>query len=155
MKFAKLLKRQPSERKKHRVSSVDRPPASNFALEFLEPRLLLSATPVPTTEMPATQQPATAAIVTTDKADYAPGETAVITTSNTSQEGLQFAQGETVEFQVTRTDGVPDYPMGNEPWLVTDGVGGFQAYQSTDANGQAVEIAPDNDLTANGSIGTT
>src|SRR6476659_5762430 len=121
MRLAGLLKRQLSERKKTRVSSTERLPAGNFELESLEPRLLLSATPVPTTEMPATQ-PATAAIVTTDKADYSPGETAVITTSNTTDPGAKFAEGETVEFQVTRTDGVEDFPMGSVPWYVTDGV---------------------------------
>ena len=46
-----------------------KPRANTFVLESLEPRLLLSATPM------------TAAVVTTDHLDYAPGETAVITTS--------------------------------------------------------------------------
>jgi hypothetical protein len=55
--------------------------------------------------------------------------------------------------------------MGNLPWYVTDGVGGFEVYQDYDAvTGQAVDrnndgmadwIRPDNDLTVNGSISTT
>ncbi|HKY70983.1 MAG TPA: Ig-like domain repeat protein [Nitrospira sp.] len=164
MRLAQLLKLQLSARKTKRVSAATHPPAGRFVLESLEPRLLLSAAPVPTTEMPAAEPAPTAAVVTTDKADYSPGETAVITTSNTDQEGLKFGEGEMVEFQVTRTDGVEDYPAGNEPWYVTDGVGGFEAYQEYDANGNAVDrngdgmadwIRPDNDLTVNGSISTT
>ncbi|MEK7350664.1 MAG: Ig-like domain repeat protein, partial [Nitrospirota bacterium] len=131
-----------------------------FVLESLEPRLLLSATPM------------TAAVVTTDHLDYAPGETAVITTLNANGDGLQFEAGELVRFQVSRTDGMADVagstadvgPMGNEAWYVTDGVGGFAAHQEFDANGAAVDrdangvadwIAPDNDLTVNSSISTT
>ena len=129
-------------------------------LESLEPRLLLSATPM------------TAAVVTTDHLDYAPGETAVITTSNQTGEGLQFAAGELVRFQVSRTDGMADAASttenvgsaGNAPWYVMDGIGGFAAHQEFDVNGQAVDrdgngvadwIAPDNDLTVNSSISTT
>ena len=70
--------------------------ANEFMLESLEPRLLLSATPM------------TAAVVTTDHLDYAPGETAVITTSNQDGDGLQFTAGEMVRFQVSRTDGMAD-----------------------------------------------
>ena len=162
MRLAHWLKRQLSDRKTKRIQCVS--PQSSFLLESLEPRLLLSAAPVPTAEMPATEPVVSAAVVTTDKADYSPGETAVITTSNTDQEGAKFGEGEMVEFQVTRTDGVPDYPMGNVPWFVTDGAGGFEAYQEYDATGQAVDrngdgmadwIRPDNDLTVNGSISTT
>ena len=162
MRLAHWLKRQLSDRKTKRIQCVS--PQSSFLLESLEPRLLLSAAPVPTAEMPATEPVVSAAVVMTDKADYSPGETAVITTSNTDQEGAKFGEGEMVEFQVTRTDGVPDYPMGNLPWFVTDGAGGFEAYQEYDATGQAVDrngdgmadwIRPDNDLTVNGSISTT
>jgi hypothetical protein len=162
MRFARFLKRQLSFHKKHHVTSPDHRPG--FVFESLEPRLLLSGTPMPTTEMPLTEPAVTAAIVTTDKADYSPGETAIITTSNTEQEGAKFGEGEMVQFQVTRTDGIEDYPMGNLPWYVTDGVGGFEAYQDYDATtGQAVDrnndgmadwIRPDNDLTVNGSIRT-
>ena len=162
MRFARFLKRQLSFHKKHHVTSPDHRPG--FVFESLEPRLLLSGTPMPTTEMPLTEPAVTAAIVTTDKADYSPGETAIITTSNTEQEGAKFSEGEMVQFQVTRTDGIEDYPMGNLPWYVTDGVGGFEAYQDYDATtGQAVDrnndgmadwIRPDNDLTVNGSIRT-
>ena len=66
------------------------------AAEILEFRTLLSAA------------------VVTDLLDYMPGETAAITASG-------FVVGETVQFQVTRTDGIQDYPSGNLPWQVTDG----------------------------------
>src|SRR4029077_16391722 len=126
--------------------------ARAFVLESLENRVLLSATPV---DVPTTEPVVTAAVVTTDKADYAPGETALITTSNTSADGLKFSEAEMVQFQVTRTDGIQDSPMGNVPWYVTDGVGGFKAYEEFDANGQVADwISPDNDGTVNGSIST-
>lgn len=150
MKFKKLFTK--SNRRK--------PRANTFVLESLEPRLLLSATPM------------IAAVVTTDHLDYAPGETAVITTSNQAGDGLQFEAGELVRFQVGRTDGMADAagttagvgPTGNEAWYVTDGVGGFTAHQQFDANGQAIDrdangvadwIAPDNDNTINSSISTS
>lgn len=64
------------------------------------------------------------ALVATNQSDYAPGETALITTSNDTSEGLNFTSGETVTFQVTRTDGIADYPAGNLAWSVTDGGAG-------------------------------
>ena len=155
----KLIRRESRTMRKS-VAKQPRQRASAFVLESLENRVLLSATPM---DVPTTEPVVTAAVVTTDKADYAPGETALITTSNTSADGLKFGDGELVQFQVTRTDGIPDSPMGNLPWYVTDGVGGFNAYQEYDANGQAVDrnadgladlILPDNDLTVNGSIST-
>jgi hypothetical protein len=148
------------------VAKQPRQRASAFVLESLENRVLLSATPMDVT---TTEPVVTAAVVTTDKADYAPGETALITTSNTDTEGLKFGDGELVQFQVTRTDGIEDAPMGNLPWYVTDGVGGFAAYQDTivdsnndgvaesgdrNADGMADWIRPDNDLSVNGSIST-
>ena len=145
MKFKKLF----NLKQRHRRA----PRANNFLLESLEPRLLLSATPM------------TAAVVMTDHQDYAPGETAVITTSNQAGDGLQFAAGEMVRFQITRTDGMADYsgstagvgPTGNEAWYVVDGVGGFAAHRGSDVSGDGVAdwIAPDNDLTVNSSISTT
>src|SRR5262245_27191538 len=143
MKFKKLFSRR------HR----NKPRTNAFVLESLEPRLLLSAAPM------------TAAVVTTDHVDYAPGETAVITTSNTNGDGLQFSDGELVRFQVTRTDGMADAagttsavgPTGNEAWYVTDGVGGFSVHRGSDVSGDGMAdwIAPDNDLTVNSSISTT
>jgi hypothetical protein len=121
------------------------PRANEFALESLEPRLLLSATPM------------TAPVVTTDHLDYAPGETAVITASSQA--------GELVGFQVSRTDGMADAasttadvgPAGNEAWYVIDGVSGFTAHLGADVSGDGVAdwIAPDNDQMVNGSISTT
>ncbi len=155
----KLIGRESRNMRKS-VPKQPRQRASAFVLESLENRVLLSATPM---DAPMTTPDMTATVVTTDKADYAPGETAVITTSNTSADGLKFGDGELVQFQVTRTDGIQDYAMGNIPWFVTDGVGGFDAYQEYDANGQAIDrnadgmadlIRPDNDLTVNGSIST-
>lgn len=55
-----------------------------------------------------------AASVWTDKNDYAPGDTAVITAAD-------FQVGETVEFQVLHNDGVPNTGGGHEPWQVVDG----------------------------------
>ena len=126
MKFKKLFARKKSNRRE--------PRANTFVLESLEPRLLLSATPL------------TAAVVTTDHLDYAPGETAVITTSNTNGDGLQFGAGELVRFQVSRTDGMADYegstagvgPVGNEAWYVVDGIGGFTAHLGSDVSGDGV-----------------
>lgn len=61
----------------------------------------------------------------TDQDDYAPGSTAIITAGSDGGAEDNFQVGETVRFQVTRTDGEEDFPPGNEPWSVTDGVGGF------------------------------
>src|SRR5688572_15081931 len=85
------------------------PTRQPFALEVLEPRQLLSADVLP------------AAVVTTDQLDYAPGQTAIIAAFNSGTEGVEFLAGEEVQFQVTRTDGVGDNPLGNLPWIVTDG----------------------------------
>lgn len=52
--------------------------------------------------------------VATDKDDYQPGETAVITATG-------FDEGETVVFQVLHTDDIPNTGEGHEPWQVTDG----------------------------------
>jgi len=176
MSFAKLFilslysrsRREPRTVRKA-VAKRPRQRSSAFVLESLENRVMLSATPMEVTQAPAN---APAAVVTTNHADYAPGETAVITTSNTTGDGLKFSEGELVRFQVTRTDGISDFPggpasgapAGNDAWYVTDGVGGFTAHQQFDANGQAIDrdangmadwIAPDNDLTVNASISTS
>jgi hypothetical protein len=102
-------------------------------VELLEARTLLSA------------------IVTTDQQDYAPGSTANITATSDGGPTNNFLPGETVQFHVTRTDGVQDFPPGNEPWSVTDGVGSFTPYQ--DANG--MWWYPDLDGQADGKIHTT
>jgi predicted RNA-binding protein len=65
----------------------------------LEERLLLSA------------------VVSTDKSDYAPNSTAVIT-------GSGFSAGETVALQVARTDGSNSSDPDYRPWYVTDGGAG-------------------------------
>ncbi|MFO0900287.1 MAG: MBG domain-containing protein [Pirellulales bacterium] len=97
------------------------------------------------------------ATVGVDKVDYAPGETALITASNDEQAGGDFAAGETVKFQVTRTDGIEDYPSGNLPWFVTDGVGGFEAYYvDIDGDGaQDLGVAPDLDETVDAVVHTS
>jgi hypothetical protein len=53
----------------------------------------------------------------TDLLENCPGDTAWITASNNADEGVDFdfAAGETVMSQVTRTDGIPDIPDGNLP----------------------------------------
>ena len=75
-------------------------PRRGLMLESLERRLLLAAE------------------VTTDKLDYAPAETALISASN-------FQVGETVEFEVDHinADGqvVELGGQGHDPWQVTDG----------------------------------
>ena len=115
----KLIGRE-SRNMRKAVPKQPRQRASAFVLESLENRVLLSATPMDAT---TTTPDMTATVVTTDKADYSPGETAVITTSNTSADGLKLGDGEQVQFQVTRTDGIQDYAMGNLPWYVTHAVG--------------------------------
>ena len=103
-------------------------------VELLEPRTLLSA------------------IVTTDKSDYAPGSTAYITATNNSNPGTDFQPGETVQFHIDRTDGIPvEDPPAIQTWDVTDGLGGFAPYQ--DSNG--LWWFPDTDGAANGTIDTT
>jgi hypothetical protein len=85
-------------------------------LEPMEPRLLLSADLLPTGDVTGAGPNPSAAIVMTDKANYAPGETAVIL-------GTGFESGETVELQVLHNDGTLNTGGGHEPWWVTDGSG--------------------------------
>src|SRR3954451_13251932 len=80
-------------------------PAVAKALEPLERRRLLTA------------------VVQTDQADYAPGSTAHVTAFNDASAGVDFAVGETVQFQVLRSTGA-NVPPGHEPWRVTDGYTG-------------------------------
>src|SRR5262249_32798875 len=91
------------------------------------------------------------ALVTTDKQDYSPGSTALITATSDGGPAPAFLPGETVQFHVSRADGVQDLPPANQPWNVTDGVGGFTPYQ--DASG--MWWYPDTDGMKNGSIGTS
>jgi hypothetical protein len=130
-------------RRKRLVSAFQK--RKGFSLDILEPRMLLSADALP------------AAVVTTDQLDYAPGETAIISAFNNGTEGVEFVAGEEVRFEVTRTDGVGDSPLGNLPWIVTDGVGGFEGYY-VDANTDGTldyGVFPDTDLTVNARFGTT
>jgi Prealbumin-like fold domain len=52
------------------------------------------------------------ATVTTDKTDYRPGETAIIT-------GSGWAPNEDVELEVEHVDGTPDGGAGHEPWMTS------------------------------------
>jgi hypothetical protein len=52
--------------------------------------------------------------VTTDKLDYHPADTAMITASG-------YQVGESVQFQVLHIDGTPNSGNGHEPWVVQDG----------------------------------
>lgn len=71
-----------------------------------------------------------AAEVTTDKLDYAPGETALIT-------GTGFAPREAVECQVVHSDGL-DTGNGHDPWSVrTDANGDFSATWYVDPDDSA------------------
>src|SRR5690349_18317269 len=57
-----------------------------------------------------------AAVVTTDHTDYAPGSTVAIAASDNTSPGANFRPGETVQFQVTRTDGGAGTLSGSQPW---------------------------------------
>ncbi len=102
-------------------------------IQELESRLLLSA------------------IVTTDLPDYSPGSIAHFTATSDGNPVDDFSPGESVQFQVERTDGVSSSPPGNLPWVVTDGVGGFEPYLGDNQ----IWNYPDTDGTVNGVIGTT
>jgi hypothetical protein len=91
-----------------------------------------------------------AADIATDRFDYAPGSTAFITTLSDGGPDNNFFVGETIRFQVVRTDGRADNAPGNVPCKVTDGVGGFNAY----VDNTGMRIAPDLDGEADGRIHT-
>jgi hypothetical protein len=66
------------------------------------------------------------ATVSTDRYDYAPGATAVIS-------GSGFAPGETVALQVVHADGRPNTDASHTPWTVTaDAAGNFQTTWTVD-----------------------
>ena len=76
-------------------------------LEQLETRQLLSA------------------IVHTDAADYAPSSVAVFTALNDTSTGQNFQAGETINFHIGRTDGIPiDSPPAVQDWSVVNGTEG-------------------------------
>lgn len=78
------------------------------------------------------------AIVQTNQDDYAPGSTAIITTSNDSGPLPNFAAGETVHFHIDRTDDIPvSAPPAIQDWDVTDGVGGFAPIRTPPASGSS------------------
>jgi len=89
-----------------------------------------------------------AATVTTDKSDYAPNSTALITTGSDEQPGRDFLVGEVVDFHILRADGAPNNHPGHAPWRVTDGVGGFTPW----VDSQGVAWRPDLDGQADGRI---
>ncbi|HSU68236.1 MAG TPA: hypothetical protein VLJ39_15260, partial [Tepidisphaeraceae bacterium] len=102
-----------------------------WRLEQLETRQLLSA------------------VVTTDQPDYAPGSTAVFAATTDGGSTNNFLPGETIEFDVARTDGIAIHsPPAVTKFDVTDGVSGFASYQ--DSNG--TWIYPDLDGLANGAV---
>jgi len=98
-----------------------------------------------------------AAQVVTDLDDYQPGQTAIITAWNNDDIGLNFEVGEQIRFQVMRTDGIEDFPSGNLPWVVEDGIGGFEPYfLDLDGDGTPdIGVFPDNDGVVNGRVETT
>ena len=91
--------------------------------------------------------------VLTDKADYAPGETAAIT-------GSGFQVGETVQLQVLHTDGTPNTGAGHDPWSVTDGGPGDLDGQANGNFQTTWFVHPDDSLgstfllTAQGNLGS-
>ncbi len=84
-----------NRRRQTASSSTRRLDSRRLFLEGLEDRALL-------------------ATVVTDKPDYAPSETALITASG-------YQPGETVKFQVLHIDGTPNTGNGHDPWNVQDG----------------------------------
>src|SRR4051794_38884220 len=123
-----LTSRTPGSRRRRRQAAPRKWAArSVLGLEQLEARTLLSAS------------------VWLNKPDYIPGSTAVIN-------GSGFQAGETVQLQVVRTDGQPDYPGGNLPWQVKDGDASFTTPYK-DASG--MWHYPDLDGQTDGKIQTT
>jgi hypothetical protein len=82
--------------------SLRRPLSRRLNVEQLESRTLMSSGPT---------------TLSTDKPDYAPGTTAIIS-------GTGFQVGETVQLQVLHTDGLPNSGPDHAPWDVTDGYTG-------------------------------
>src|SRR2546426_12232620 len=109
-----------SARSRHARKAPSR--AAGRAFETLELRQLLTA------------------LVTTDKQDYAPGETVQIAARD-------YQAGEAIELQVLRTDGIADGPPGNVPWFVQDGDISFTAPRQDD---QGRTWYPDLDGTVDG-----
>ncbi len=89
---------EPVIRRRSRQTAASVRQNRRLFLESLEDRALLAA-------------------VVTDKPDYAPAETALI-----SATGYQL--GETVKFQVLHIDGTPNTGGGHDPWNVQDGGSG-------------------------------
>ena len=89
-----------------------------------------------------------AADVFTDKADYAPGSTAIITATNNASVGQNFLAGETIKFQVVHTDEI--YTNQYESWKVTDGWTG-----GAFCDLEGVMNLPDLDGIVNGEVKTT
>ncbi len=161
-KIAQLLRLSTAPKQPHpQPRRGPRQSARPVLMEAMEPRLLLSVTLPGVDE--AVDPTTVAAAVVTDKLDYAPSETALITAFNGTAEGAKYLAGELVRFRVTRTDGIDDFPMGNVPWFVTDGVGGFDPYQQydegvavdRDVDGIADWMFPDMDMTVNASVDTS
>jgi hypothetical protein len=90
--FPSLFSR-PKAVSKRRVRPLAQANRRRLWLEILEHRCLLSATP----------------LLTTDQADYNPGDTAVIS-------GTGFAAGENVTLQVLHTAGDPAAYSGTAPF---------------------------------------
>ncbi len=100
--------------------------AVSWALEQLESRTLLSTTTLTPAPMTASTssgifQPVVQASITTDKLDYAPGETVKIT-------GKGFLSTEYVQLEIDRNDGSPSTGPEHDPWIVRAGdLGGFKS----------------------------
>src|SRR5206468_3858361 len=85
---------------------------------------------------PSTRAADAGPTVTTDKADYPPGDTARIS-------GSGFLPGEQVECQVLRLDSPFDPNVEHLPWLVkADAIGNFQTiwFVTSDAAGATLEL---------------
>src|SRR5436305_9825322 len=115
-----------------RVKATTARRPAEAAIEPLEGRTLLSASHVPSYHplalfhpgipaahaLPAASRAAQPTVVT-DRGDYLPGDSAVIT-------GSGFRPGERVRLRVLHTDGTPNTAAEHRPWRVrADGQGGF------------------------------
>src|SRR5262249_717067 len=95
-RFTSFFSRFRSRRRRTAIKELIQRRKLHVFLENLEDRRLLAAQ------------------VWTDKLDYAPGETAIIS-------GSGYAPGETIHLEIVRTDGLPEGTPDN-PWDIIDGV---------------------------------
>lgn len=106
---------------------------------------LLGSVAATQAQITSTSPPAAAPWLITDKADYAPGESAVFA-------GGGFLAGETVVLQVLHANGTPATGDDHQPWSVTaDGAGNFQTVWHVcedDCLGSVLEVTASGQVSA-------